>query len=332
MASCTRATQQVYNRDGAPQVSGPLITIVMPCFNVAATVAETVESVRRQTLQDFELLAIDNNSTDATGAILESLARGFARMRVIRHPVQGLSAARNAGIRQARGRFVALVDADDVWDAGYLEAHMTNFAGPDIGVSYSRIRHVDWAGYPTGKSTRPKLAGLTAADLLISNPCTSLVVARREVFETAGLFDERLRRVEDQEWLFRVLITGCKLEGLDRVLASYRLSPGGLSANTGAMLESHGQMLEIAEAIAPSLVRRHRRVARATMLRYCSRRSMDHGDGAAARAYLLRMLREAPDLVLRQPQATLSVIVEILTPGLGEWLRRQRLPVQAKAE
>lgn len=298
-------------------MSRPKFSIVIPCYNVAATVEETVASVQAQTLTDFEIVAVDNNSTDSTAEVLARLARTEPRLRVVNERVQGLSAARNGGIRAARGEFIALLDADDLFDADYLEAHAANLADGIVGLSYSRIRLVDDKGRPTGNVTRPQMSGLTAVDLLRSNPCTSIVAARREVFDRAGLFDEALRRVEDQEWLFRVAAAGFVFRGIDRPIASYRIMPGGLSQNLEAMLAAHGQMLAAAERVAPDLVARHRRLSHAAMLRYCARRAIDHRTGQrAARAYLWRMLKAAPDILLREPVATGRTMVAVLAQGL----------------
>src|SRR5262249_53968693 len=145
--------------------------------------AETIASIRAQTLQDFEILAVDNNCTDRTVELLSAIGETEPRLRIVKQPVQGLSAARNGGICEARGRYIAFLDADDLWDRDYLEAHAANLADGRVGVSFSRIRLIDMAGRPTGQVTQPKLEGLSAADLLRSNPCTSMVVVRREVFD-----------------------------------------------------------------------------------------------------------------------------------------------------
>lgn len=308
----------------------PQFSVIIPCYNAAATVAETIASVQRQTLADFEIIAVDNNSTDPTSQVLEQLALSEPRLRVIRQPVQGLCAARNAGIKTARGRYISFLDADDLYDPDFLESHATNLADGTIGVSYSRIRLVDMAGRPTGNVTSPPLAGLTAVDLLRSNPCTAIVVVRREVIEKAGGFDVSMPRLEDQEWLFRAAAAGFAFRGIGRPLASYRITPGGLSSNLDAMLVAHGFMLMAAERVAPDLVAHHRRLSRAGMLRYCARRAIDHAAGGqAARSYLWRMLATAPDLLLREPSSTARTIVAVLAPGLAKVLVRTSTRLQA---
>lgn len=302
----------------------PAFSVVIPCYNVAATIEETIASVSAQTCADLEIIAVDNNSTDNTAHVLVQLARTEPRLRIICEQVQGLSAARNAGIRTARGAHIALLDGDDLFDPDYLVTHAGNLASGDVALSYSRIRLVDQTGRPTGNVTNPPLRGLTAADLLRGNPCTSLVVVRREVFDKAGLFDPSLRRVEDQEWMFRVAAAGYEFRGIGRPIASYRITPGGLSQNLASMLEAHGQMLEAAGRVAPALVARHRRLSHAAMLRYCARRAVDHHTGHAdARAYLWQMMWAAPDLLAREPVATAKTIIAVLAPGLaGVWHRR----------
>ncbi len=312
-------------------MSSPRFSVVIPCYNAAATVMETIASVQRQTVADLEILAVDNNSTDRTAEVLAELCRTEPRLRVVKQPIQGISAARNAGIREAKGCYIALLDADDLFDNDYLESHAANLADGSIGLSYSRIRLVDAAGRPTGNVTTPKLEGVSATDLLRSNPCTSIVVARSDVFERAGLFDESFRRLEDQEWLFRVAVAGYAFRGIGRALASYRIMPGGLSSNLDAMLRAHDQMLVSAQRVAPALVARYGRLSRGAMLRYCARRVIDHAAGGqAARGYLSGMFGVAPDLLLREPLATAKTIAAVLSPSLVRLLARRSASLHAR--
>lgn len=293
----------------------PIISVVIPCFNVAATVTETLASVVSQTMDDFEIIAVDNNCTDGTVSTIQAIAKDEPRLRIVKQPVQGLSAARNGGIAAAQGKYIAFLDADDLWDKDYLETHLANLEEGGFGVSYSRLRYIDVAGVPTGQTTNPKLSDLTARDLLLTNPCTSLIVVRADVIDKVGPFDEELRSVEDQEWLFRAAVANVPFGGIDRVLASYRIMPGGLSADLDNMLRCHGLMLDAAARVAPELTRGHRRIARGSMLRYCARRAIEHNKGAElARGYLWDMAKLAPDLVIREPKQTLTAMARVLLP------------------
>lgn len=297
-------------------MAAPRVSIVIPCFNAVRTLAETMASAQAQTFGDFEILAVDDGSTDTTRALLEAMGRDEPRLRVIAQANTGLAGARNSAIREARGAFIALLDADDLWDPDYLETHLANLADAATGVSFSRLRYIDMQSVPTGAETRPKLSGLAPADFLRSNPCTSLIVARREVFDEVGLFNATMRRVEDQEWLFRVAVNGWKMQGIDRVLAGYRITPGSLSSNVEGMLASFETFLEHASGIAPAVVAEHRGLAMAGMLRYCARRALAHEKGGdVARGYILRALRMAPELVVREPLPTLATLIAALVPG-----------------
>lgn len=307
--------------EGAYGMRLPVVSVVVPCFNVVETVSETIASVTAQTMADFEIIAVDNNSTDGTAELLSDLASREPRLRVITEPVQGLSAARNGGIRAALGANIALLDADDLLDPHHLESHLANLADEHVGISYARVRMIDMAGRPTGQVTRPQLSGLTARDLLRGNPCTALIVVRAQVFGVAGLFNEELRSVEDQEWLFRAAYHGVRLSGIDDVLASYRITPGGLSADLDTMVQSHDRLLRAAAQIAPELTAGNDRLARASMLRYCARRAMEHNQGVrVARRYLRKMMWAAPDILIREPLPTLKAMACIVRPNLASRL------------
>jgi Glycosyl transferase family 2 len=289
------------------------VSVVIPCFNAAATVEETVASVSAQTMQDFEILAVDNNSTDNTLDALERISKREPRLRIIKQSVQGPSAARNAGIMAARGQIVAFLDADDLWDEDYLASHLASFADDDVGVSYARVRLIDQGGAPTGQVTRRLLSEPSASDFLRSNPCTALIVVRRNVFEAVGLYDQDLRSVEDQEWLFRAAIHGVRFKGIGRTLASYRTMPDGLTADLATMLKCHDQLLAAAVKMAPDLVVTHSRLARAGMLRYCARRAVEQGSRTGdAWNYLTGMFKAAPELLWHEPVTTSKVIARVL--------------------
>src|SRR5690349_24440198 len=101
------------------------VSVVMPAFNAEATIASAVASVRRQTRGDWELVVVDDGSADRTAALAEMAAALDRRIRVIRQRNQGVSAARNAGIEAATGRYLAFLDADDTWLPGKLQRQVS---------------------------------------------------------------------------------------------------------------------------------------------------------------------------------------------------------------
>jgi glycosyltransferase involved in cell wall biosynthesis len=101
----------------------PTVSVIMPCYNAARFLSSSVGSVLAQTFTDWELVAVDDGSTDETAAVLESFGDG--RIRIIRQANAGVTRARNAGIRAARGHFLAFLDADDTWHPEFLQRMLT---------------------------------------------------------------------------------------------------------------------------------------------------------------------------------------------------------------
>ncbi len=301
----------------------PLISVVIPCFNSQATLRETLDSVLSQSWFNLEVIAVDDSSTDNTPALLRAYAISDPRVRVIRQANAGCGAARNAGIRRANGDFIGLIDADDLWHKDYLTAHMDRFAADAaLGVSFTRVRFIENDGMPTTEGTRPKLTGLRPEDILQDNPCgCAMLVARREVFDQIGLFNDKLRRAEDQEWLFRVALTAWTIEGIDRVLADYRNSPAGLSADLEAQFKAYLDLIEHVRPLAPDVVARGERLAIAHMLHYMARRAIRLRQArSVVRGFLFRALKLAPELMVRKPRGTLAMLAVVLVPGAAEAL------------
>ena len=298
----------------------PQISVIIPCYNSVETLAQTLASVFGQTLPQFEIIVIDDGSSDASAALARRLASARTGMRVISQDNNGVSAARNCGIRLARGRFIALLDADDIWEPTHLQTHVDRLtADAALGVSYSAVRFMTASGQRTTDQTRPKLTGLTAFDILCTNPCStaSSMVIRRCVFADAGFFSEELRRAEDQEWLLRVALTSWKIEGIADLLVNYRNSPVGLSSDTAGMMQGFEAMLQMASRSAPQLVRDHAPLAAARMLRYLARRTLrlKHGRRAAA-SYMLQATLRAPVMYLHEPRQSFSTLMAATIPGV----------------
>lgn len=127
----------------------PLVSVVMPCHNGEAFLAEAIDSVLGQTMRDFELIVVDDGSTDGSPAILAGYGD---RIRVLRQRNQGVSAARNAAIAAAQGSFIAFLDSDDYWEPEFLQAMLDAMSAPDVALAYCGWQNV---GVGAGKPFVP---------------------------------------------------------------------------------------------------------------------------------------------------------------------------------
>lgn len=299
----------------------PVATIIVPAFNVAATLSETLRALSAQSFQDFEIIVVDDGSRDDTVAIAR--AHGDARLRLVRQVNRGLAGARNTGIAHARGRYVGFCDADDLWTPDKLAAHVAHLAAsPQVGLSYSGSALIDGASDPLGLYQRPSLHHVTARHVFKRNPVGngSAPVLRRAALEAIAWrpdhekardwwFDESFRQSEDIEcWLRLALTTDWQIEGVPGALTLYRINGAGLSANTGAQLASWERMVRKLEPIAPGFFATHAPAARAYQLRYLCRRAISARDRDTAGTLAWRMLRTSRAPLREEPVKTLVTL------------------------
>lgn len=205
----------------------PLVSFLLPVYNGSASLREALESLGRQTVRNFEIVAIDDGSSDASWDILASFPD--ARLRPIRHPVnRGLANTLNHCMEAARGRFFARMDQDDIShperldrQLGHLAKHRHHGAcGSAVQVFRETSRQGIWR-YPL----RPEHV---KACLTFASPCAHpTLLLRREVFEAGNLYDPEHELAEDWDFLDRVSRTW-PISNLSVPLLDYRLSPGGI--------------------------------------------------------------------------------------------------------
>jgi glycosyltransferase involved in cell wall biosynthesis len=184
----------------------PAVSVIIPTYNRAHLIGRAIQSVLDQTYQDFEIIIVDDGSTDNTEVVLKKFQNKDERIRYIRHDKnKGGSTARNTGIKAARGRFIALLDSDDEWLPEKLQKQLEVFESspPEVGVVYTKTYHrANKKIYPFSKEEQKD--GMIFQDLLnldISKNCgqTSTLLIKKECFEKVGLFDERFPRQQDTE-------------------------------------------------------------------------------------------------------------------------------------
>jgi glycosyltransferase involved in cell wall biosynthesis len=187
-------------------IANPAVSIVITCFNYGHYLAGAIESVLAQTYRNFEVIVIDDGSTDNTMDLMVGLSR-HPQVKYIRQNNSGQARAKNAGIIHSRGRFLAFLDADDLWESEKLEKQMPFFADPRVGVVYSRARYIDEKGdilafKESGKYLQPRSGKVTEHLFLDNFVLFSSSIVRRECLEKMNGFDETLSMGIDWDlWL-----------------------------------------------------------------------------------------------------------------------------------
>jgi len=221
-----------------------LVSIIVPCHNGARFLAEALDSALAQTHPATEVIVVDDGSVDDTPAVLTRYAGRVRLLRQSRN--RGPSAARNVGLRVARGEYVAFLDADDRFlpDKIARQAAVLD-ARPDVGLVYSGWRFIDEQGRMLPGEGRPRGEGDLLPALLLGNPIHPLAaVVRRALVDEVGGFDETLRGCEDWDLFLRLSRHGMRWASVEAALGEYRVHPAQSHGQTRMMLASAIRVLE----------------------------------------------------------------------------------------
>lgn len=225
------------------------VSVVMPARNAARHIGAAVSSALAQTIEDLEVVVVDDGSTDATAAIAESHGK---RVRVVSQASAGVAAARNRGIAESRAALVAFCDADDILLPGHLAALLSVHGGGravatanaywlfETGIDPARLRH---------RGRFPPESGQRRA-ILEQNFVSTMAVFPRTLVDEIGPFSEDLTRAEDWEFWMRAVFAGVPVRHQPRPLALYRWGDG-LSADRAGMHAAVLQVLRRADERLP---------------------------------------------------------------------------------
>ncbi|MGH9797079.1 MAG: glycosyltransferase family 2 protein [Candidatus Polarisedimenticolia bacterium] len=295
----------------------PRVSVIIPAYNRADLLPATLESVFAQGWREFEIVVVDDGSTDGTAALLASYGD---RIRWVAQQNRGVAAARNRGIREARGAFLAFLDSDDLWEPDALGKIMQAFEDhPDAGLVAIMAREITAAGERTGIVYGKRTPGpfFSTAGLLWGDQggCSWFVV-RRDVLERVGLYDESLRSAEECDLCLRLSFV-TRMVVVREPLLLRRAHPGNLSRNRLTNARHWIRILEKLRRDHPEFVRAHPRAYRRTLgkeLLRLGRGLLASGAGGAshaeARSALARSIRTFPFF----PRAWLYLVWALLAP------------------
>ena len=234
----------------------PQVSVIIPAYNIASFIVETLESVFAQTFTNYEVIVVNDGSPD-TEDFENALRPYLDRIIYLKQENGGASVARNAGLDSARGEFVAFLDGDDVWLPNYLAEQMKFMRerGCDLACADATFFGDSADKAPTYMTAwmddAPEAGDFGFIELVDAkrSVITSGVVARRQPIIDIGLFDEALRRAQDFDLWLRLACAGHRLSFQRKPLLKYRCRPNSLS---GGVINSHRRELRIFDKIEQS--------------------------------------------------------------------------------
>ena len=300
-------------------------SIIIPCYNVDETLQATLRSIQAQTCDDWEIICVDDGSTDKTLEILFKACIQDPRIHVVQNIGTGPSCARNFGAMFfASCKIIAFCDADDIWGPNKLIQLTACFKDQNADATFGKTAF--FQDDPTLASTFSIVPSkpLSIPMLLAENPvCTmSNIAVRSEAFMRSGGFDETMVHNEDLEWLIRLVGTGAHVVGIDICQTWYRSSQYGLSADLRAMQVSRKNAIRTAAQYGHTSSRK----SDAIFLRYLSRRALRLGQGRVLPLlFALEGISRSPVGFFNVPRrglATLAgaLLVSILPTNVSEVL------------
>lgn len=313
---------------------GPAVTVVIPAYNCARYIAQTLDSVKAQTFCDYEVIVVNDGSHDR-----EDLERIISS-----HPLpiiylsqenKGVSAARNAAIRIARGEFYAQLDADDQWTPDYLEVQLRILKdNPDVALVYPNATIIgDGSNVGLEFMKISPSEGEVNFESLVRQRCVVMtcVTARMSAIRAAGMFDESIRSCEDFDLWMRIVNNGGRIVYHRKPLALYRRHEGSLSSDRVWMLRNLLRVFDKCAAtfqLTPAqrkLLDEETVANRAMLNLFEGKHALSAGQAAAALASFQKANRH-----LRTPKLALVIFFLGYTPRLVTWAFAARERALAK--
>jgi glycosyltransferase involved in cell wall biosynthesis len=228
--------------------ASPVVSVIVPAYNTARFIAETLASVFAQTFRDYEVIVVNDGSPD-TEDLERVIAPYLQQIVYIEQQNKGVAGARNTGIRAARGEYVAFLDSDDCYLPDFLEEQLRLLERePPADLVYANASVIGEriAATATAMEICPSEGPVSLESLLLDRctVVTSTVVARRQALIDAELFDESFREAEDYDLWLRLAHRKARMRYQYKVLGRYRVRPGSLTSSEQRMSVSQIRVLE----------------------------------------------------------------------------------------
>lgn len=296
------------------------VSVIIPAYNAAGYIGRTLQSLRAQSFADFEAIVVDDGSKDDTAEVVRRIAETDPRVRLIRQANAGVAAARNRAVAEARGRYIANLDADDMWRPTFLERTVgaLEAAGDEAAFAFARSLWIDKDDNLLPQTEQPLPASVGYRELLLHNPVGngSAALMRAAAVRAVGGYDAGLVRNfgQTEDWLIVLQLSWRgRAVPVPEPLVLYRILPHSSSHALERSARATIEVIRRCQAEGPPLRRRDYWTARSLTMLWLARRALRLGRvrlalAFAARAYMsnplwftLRELRQPIVNRLRKP-------------------------------
>lgn len=302
----------------------PTISVLVPAYNAEHTIIETIASVQQQTFSDFELIVINDGSTDRTLELLSTVQD--SRIQIFSYKNGGLSVARNRGISHATGEYIAFLDADDLWTPDKLELQLAALQQhPEAGVAYSWTSLMDEQGKSFIQTEPLFFEGNVYAQLLVKNfiASGSNPLVCRQAIESVGKFDPEISPCADWDFWLR-LAAHCPFIVIPKYQVLYRQSSGSMSSKIEVMEKYNHIVIERAFQTAPLELQFLKNQSLATVYQHLAEKCLAHATNADE---LRQAGRKLQMLIRLYPQALLDKKAQSLIKWfIKEWILMRSFP------
>lgn len=258
----------------------PLISVIIPVYNGEKTIRKTIESVLNQTFIDLELIVVNDGSQDSTLDIIKSFSD--SRLHLFSYSNAGQAISRNRGIKQASGKYISFIDADDLWTSNKIECQLAALKNhPDAAVAYSWCNHIDAEDKLLRPGSRITANGYIYSQLLVANFLEngSNPLIRRQALTEVGEFEASLSPAEDWDLWLR-LAAKYQFIAVSSPQVLYRVSISSASSNIMKMELVSLQVIERAFNQAPKSLQYLKRYSLGNLYKYLSYKALDAKPGA----------------------------------------------------
>lgn len=226
-----------------------LVSIITPCYNAANLISQTIQSVINQTYKNWEMVIVDDCSSDSSSIIIQEYAAIDSRIRYFKTSEKSGSPSlpRNIGLENAKGKFIAFLDSDDIWMPDKLENQVSFLLRNNYSIGYTYYEKVDWNGNRNNRVIKTRKTTYYN-DLLCSNsiPCLTSII-RREL-----IGDTRFKQIPQEDFCFwlDILKKGHAAHNMCQVTALYREAPSSRSANKIDMFKGYWNVIRNYQGIS----------------------------------------------------------------------------------